>query len=459
MSDTSVGVLPKLRVVSLQAQNIMRLSAVDITWDKDASTLTVGGRNGAGKSSVLNAVAMALGGAALCPEEPIRRGESEGFVEVNLGELVVRREFSREKIDTEIEGIAQGYRWGETKSKIVLRNAEGIRLGTPQAILDKLIGKLSFDPLSFVSEEPKRQDAILRQIVGLDVTDLEDKRKAAYERRTHWNREHKAALIRIETMPLAAREGAPAVEIPMKSISDEMLKAEEYRKLADEAARAVEASRTRFASLEAQCQTRYARIDELNKQITIVQKELVKLEGQHQDEEKNLEALSITAGSAMLAVPDVALIRKKLTEVEELNAKHRAYSAWLKAKEDATVIEGKAKVEDDAVKQFEQAKEDALRAVKFPVEGLGFGADGVTFNDIPFKQASTAEQIKVSVAVGFALNPGLKLLLVRNGNALDEDSMKIVAAQAEEAGGQILMEYVTKDAGQVSVMIEDGHVA
>ena len=118
-----------------------------------------------------------------------------------------------------------------------------------------------------------------------------------------------------------------------------------------------------------------------------------------------------------------------------------------------------ADAEDQAVREAEKAKEDALAATTFPVEGLGLSGAGITFGGLPFKQASTSEQIRVSVAVGFALHPTLKLLIVRNGNALDDDSMRLVAAEAERAGGQVLMEYVTKNAGEVSVLIEDGHVA
>lgn len=455
-----------LRVVSLQAQNIMRLSAVEIAWNKDQSTLTIGGRNGAGKSSVLNAVAMALGGKELCLDEPIRSGESAGFVEVNLGELVVRRDFSREKIvasnvDPNLSESTTE-RWSETKSRITVKNAEGIRLGTPQSILDKLIGRLSFDPLAFAAmsnegaDGEKRQAEILRQIVGLDTSKFDEERKAAAERRAHWNREHKAADARLAAMKTFKDAGLE--EVPMGTVGDEMLKAEECRRLADEADRAVSAAESRFQALEAQCQTRYARIDELNKQIAALQGELAKLEAQHQDEAKNIDALKITAQAARAVVPDMEALRKRVTEVEETNAKARANKSYAEASAALDQLALKAKAEDGNVKQAEQAKADALLAAKFPVEGLGVDDAGVTFNGIPFKQASTAEQIKVSVAVGFALNPGLKLLLVRNGNALDEDSLKAVAAQAEEAHGQLLIEFVTKDASQVSVMIEDGKV-
>ena len=83
----------------------------------------------------------------------------------------------------------------------------------------------------------------------------------------------------------------------------------------------------------------------------------------------------------------------------------------------------------------------------------------MTFGSLPFSQASSSEQLRVSVAIGLALNPKLKVLLIRSGNLLDDDSLKAVAAQAEAAEAQVWVEWVTANAEGVSVMIEDGRVA
>ena len=58
-----------------------------------------------------------------------------------------------------------------------------------------------------------------------------------------------------------------------------------------------------------------------------------------------------------------------------------------------------------------------------PVEGLGFGAGIVTFNGLPFDQASTAEQLRVSVAIAMAANPKLRVLRIKHGNDLDADNL------------------------------------
>jgi hypothetical protein len=104
------------------------------------------------------------------------------------------------------------------------------------------------------------------------------------------------------------------------------------------------------------------------------------------------------------------------------------------------------------------AKRDAsLAAAKFPVDGLGFTDDGVTFKGVPFGQASSAEQITVSLAMAMALNPKLRVIRILDGSLLDPDSMQTIAAMAGENDYQVWVERVSDTSG-VGVVIEDGEV-
>ena len=87
-----------------------------------ATTTIIGGKNRAGKSSLLDSIASSLGGKKLCPEHPIRRGQEKGYVEVEVdgepGKLIpactVRRDFWKKKS-------------GETESKLEIITKEGYR--------------------------------------------------------------------------------------------------------------------------------------------------------------------------------------------------------------------------------------------------------------------------------------------------------------------------------------------
>jgi recombinational DNA repair ATPase RecF len=117
-----------LKLVELRAENVKRLKAVRIKPDGNIVQIT--GRNAQGKTSVLDSIWYALQGRAKC-DRPIRDGAESAEVEVNLGDLIVKR------------------KWTDKGSYLSVENLEGAVYKSPQAILDKLVGELTFDPLAF----------------------------------------------------------------------------------------------------------------------------------------------------------------------------------------------------------------------------------------------------------------------------------------------------------------------
>ena len=99
-----------------------------------------------------------------------------------------------------------------------------------------------------------------------------------------------------------------------------------------------------------------------------------------------------------------------------------------------------------------------IKDAKYPLQGLSVSDSGdVLLEGLPFEQAASAEQLRASVAIGLALNPKLRVLLIRDGSLLDEDSLALLCKMAEDADAQVWLERVGTD-GDVSVVIEDGMV-
>ena len=125
-----------MKIIHLQVENFKRLKAIDIT--PEGSVVKITGKNAQGKSSVLDAIWGALGGGKALPTEPIRQGETQARIRVELDDLVVTRTFTP----------GNSYLKVETK--------DGASYKSPQAILDKLVGRLSFDRCSSPRPMPKR---------------------------------------------------------------------------------------------------------------------------------------------------------------------------------------------------------------------------------------------------------------------------------------------------------------
>lgn len=450
-----------MKIVKLIAENVKRLHAIEIT--PEGSLITVGGKNGAGKSSVLDSIAYAMGGEKLVPSEPIRAGESEAKIIVDLGDLIVTRQFKRKRVPIKEVILAPDGKpeivmdWGAVTSTLTVTNKDGARYPSPQAVLDKLLGRLTFDPLAFARDEPKRQDETLRKLVNLDVASIEARRKDAFERRAILKKSHAIKEAQLQAMPFVKE--APATEIPMDIISQEMLKAEKLRKTAEDADRAVEQEASRYAKLEIDRQTRHTCIEELNKQIAAIQAELIDLEGRYLASTTELASRKLIAEVAYAAVPNTEDIRIKIKSTEVINAAVRANQRRAAVQSEVEDLTRDIALQHESILKAEQDKKDALTAAKFPIEGLGISDDGVTFNGLPFAQAGSAEQVRISVAIGIALNPQLKVLLIRNGNMLDSVSLAMVAEQAKAADMQVWMEYVSESKDGVAVMLVDGEVA
>lgn len=158
-----------MKITELQVENVKRVRAVRIR--PDGSLVIIGGKNGAGKSSVLDSIEMALGGGKTLPPDPVRRGARKAKIVADLGDLVVERTITNKG------------------TQLVVRNADGVEQRSPQALLDALCTRIAFDPLSFAREKPDVQDRILKELMGLDFTDIEERRRAAFDSRKLLNRE------------------------------------------------------------------------------------------------------------------------------------------------------------------------------------------------------------------------------------------------------------------------------
>jgi predicted ATP-dependent endonuclease of OLD family len=447
-------------IVRLQSENVKRIHAVDIT-PGDEALVVIGGRNEAGKSSVLDSIAYVLGGEKLIPTQPIRNGETEAKVVADLGDLIVTRRFKREIIKADvatIDGVPTTAApvFGPTTSILTVTNREGARYPSPQAVLDKLYNMLAFDPLAFSKETPKKQDEVLRRLVQLDFTELNQRRKTESDIRAMVKKTLAIAELKLEQLPKHA--GVPDAEVSLDEVSKQMLEAESYRKLAEDAEREVDKAATIVTNVEKSVTDATTTIDELQKKLDLLITNRATLRDSLHGAKNNLDAKKITAQAARAVVPDVEVVHARLKEVETTNAKVRANKA--RAQQEIAVHDLHNTVSQHSVtiQSFDDEKAAKLAAAEFPVPGLGLSDEGVTYQGLPFEEVSASVQLRTSVAVGLALNDKLKVLLVRNGNLLDDEHMKVLAEMATAAGAQIWVEYVTSNDEGVTVMIEDGRV-
>ena len=398
-----------MKIIELKSSNIKKLKAVELRVDKDKNLVMVTGKNAAGKSSLLDSIWYALGGKKNIPDEPIRKGEEKGEITINLDGYIVVRTFT------------------DKGSYLKITNKDGSDYSNPQAFLDYIVGNLSFDPLEFSRMESKKQIAELIKITGLDLTELEEKKKEITQERLFIGREVKAMpIIEAEIVEMSRKFIEENKDLPsINELTQEYTNATNNLNLYNRAQEDIKLYEEEISAL--------------NKKLKDAQIKLVEL--------KNIKK----------PIADLHGMKVKIDERETINAQLRVAEKTIEDSNDWSKINGKYSDLTNDIRAVDEEKKKKLAEVKMPIEGLGWDEEGVSYNNIPFNQLSGAEQLKISMAIAMASNPKLKVVLIKDGSLLDQDSLKVIEDMAKEEDWQIWVESVD-ESGKVGIYIENGEV-
>jgi len=463
-----------MKIIKLKAENIKKLVAVEIT--PTGSVIKITGKNASGKTSVLDAIFWALGGLNNIQTQPIRKGQTKAKVEIDLGEMVVKRTFNE----------------GGTTS-LNIENKDGLRFKSPQTMLDGLLGKLSFDPLEFMRQDSRKQFETLRQLTGVDFSKLDGLRQRTYDGRAATNRDVRRLEVQIETIripdnPSEVKEQEVDIAELMEKVGKARAKNREGEKLqtvVKERNRDINEATQRTTSLQWQIAQEQSSLEDdittLEQQIShrrerhnqkygLLQKEKEKEQQHLKDSQSEYTQLEKQLESFVFV--DVLTIQANLEQAEKTNRVVReAIRIYEKAIQDTGQIMETKKQARSELRQLKEAaqnltskiqgideeKQKQIAEAKFPLDGLSFGDGAVTYNDLPMDQASHAEQLRVSMAMAMSLNPKLKVIRITDGSLLDSQSMRVIEDMAKDQDYQVWIEQ-TDESGKVGIVISEGEV-
>jgi DNA repair exonuclease SbcCD ATPase subunit len=420
-----------MKIIRFSAENIKKLTAVEICPDGNVVQIT--GRNGAGKTSVLDALWWVFTGAENIQAQPIRHGEEKARIEVELGEagkveLVITRTFT------------------PTNSYLSVQTADGAKYPKPQQFMENLIGSLTLDPLAFMREKPAAQFATLRGLVKLDIDPEQMDRDSEKDReaRTIINRDAKSK--RAVAASIIVPEDLPDATVDESDLLDQMGRAAETN---------ADISRRAANRLNAGKQIANSR-----ESVTRLQADAEKLLQDAKELAESTDKLEsdIKAAGELPALVDVTDLRAQLDTAKAVNAGIEARDRLQKCNVETEALEAESAALTAAIEKRTTDKLEAIAKADMPVPGLGFSDNAVTFKGLPLDQASDAEQLEVSMSIAAAFNPKLRVLRVRDGSLLDSDAMVRMAAFADKRDLQIWVEVVTDGNNGVGFVMEDGHI-
>ena len=421
------------RIVTLQAENVKKLKSVRINAEGKA-LLQIRGKNGQGKSSTLDSIAYALGGKRVHPPELIRVGQTYARVVLETDLLTIERKWW--KTDA-----------GDVESEVFVRSKDGAaQFRSPQTMLDALTSRY-WDPIAWTQLPAAKQAEVLREIIGVDFRLLDAKRKEAYDARTDANREVLGLKKRLEAMPVFPVKPEPVDVTALlaeratngKAVRDHESKRDALARKVLEEGEATHRASLAVKAAEAALNAAYA----------------AQAKAAEAWDAARLEADAYMKVEA--PVDRAAELDAKISSATAANLTAERYVERLKLEAEAKAAEELSGKWSSVIEDVDRQKSDAVKQANFPVPGLGFGVDGVMLNGLPLVQASQAEQIALSVAIGFALNPELRVLIIRNGSLIDPERIALLEELAEKHDGQIIMERNGTEG--VGVLIVDGEVA
>lgn len=402
-----------VKINELLIENVKRVKAVQFEPSADGLTI-IGGRNGQGKTSVLDAIAWALGGNNYKPSVPERDGAlvpPNLHIELSNGLIVERK---------------------GKNSTLKVTDPNGNKSG--QQLLNEFVSTLALDLPKFINESDKDKADSLLKILGIGdvLAQLDTKENQLYAQRTEVGR-------------IADRKKKAADEMPMyPNVPKEPVSATELIKQQQEIL-----ARNGENEQKRQNAARYERM--LAKAQIAFDEAKAALQKAEQD------CLTARKSAEDLHDESTAELEKNLAEIEALNIKIRANSTKEAAEVEANNLQQEY---DGLTEQIESVREERnklLDSAELPLPGLSVKDGKLIYNNMPWDGMSGSDQLKVATAIVRKLNPQCGFVLMDKLEQMDLETLQEFGAWLKQEGLQVIATRVSTG-DECSIIIEDGMV-
>lgn len=400
-----------VKINNLEIENVKRVKAVTLEPAENGLTV-IGGRNGQGKTSVLDAIAWALGGDRFKPSQPVREGSvipPHLRVELSNG-LVVER--------------------SGNNSSLKVIDPNGNKGG--QQLLNEFVEALALNLPKFMqSSAREKADTLLRIIgVGDKLYTLENEMQTIYNRRTEIGRIHDQKAKFAKELPVYAG-------LPEEPVSAAELIAQQQEILARNGEN--QRKRENLAQLQQEYDRTAAQLEELG----------MKLE--------KLAADLDTARKSAAELQDesTAEIERSLADIDAMNIKIRANLDRQRAEIEAEELGEHYDELTEQLNDLRHQRTELLNSADLPLEGLSVNKGELLYNGCCWDCMSGSEQLKVATAIVRRLNPNCGFVLLDKLEQMDSETLAEFGSWLEQEGLQVIATRVSTG-DECSIIIEDG---
>lgn len=481
-------------VKEIHIKNVMGVRELEIS---PSQITTISGRNGAGKTSTLEAIKNAIGGGTRLAElKNIHADDNE------QPEVVLR---IADEDGHEYE-VVKNHR-NATVRKQIGDSAAKEKLDSPQRFLDSLIDGALANPLLFLEADEKRRADLMLEAIDLpySFSDLLERmdmkkedldpvpagihslveiglhRKCLFAKRTGVNRDRKAKRSTAHEMLSSVPAETPDTSelstleslhagLSERISEDKHLISAKFAEAQSDANnscdRTVEALKAEGASVAKSIESKMMdEISELERQIEKIRADGAAQQKSHRNEiatriseaqkerdqkivsayqeqndqnsglEKALEEkLSLENKISLLKVE-----RERAIEIDAIKNMAKKIEA------EADSLESEASWLSEAIKALDAYK--AQMCEKLPVEGLSIDDGAILIDNVPWKQVNTARQMEVAVKIAAlrSRKQRLKIMWVDGAERLDSANLALLKKYIAGEGVQAFVGRVSDD--------------
>ncbi|MDO4307229.1 MAG: AAA family ATPase [Eubacteriales bacterium] len=408
-----------IKINRLEAENVKRIKAVKVEPTSNGLTV-IGGKNGQGKTSVLDAIAWALGGDRYRPSEAKNHDSAiPPTLHIVLSNgLVVERKGKN--------------------SDLKVTDPNGQKAG--QQLLNEFVEQLALDLPKFMESSSKEKANTLLQIIGVGdrLAELEKQEKELFNERTY--------IGRIATQKEKfAKEQTYYPDAPKDLVSPSELIKQQQEILA----RNGENQRKRDHAAQLQNQ-----VNQMAAEIAKLRDELERKEKQYEEVKSDMY-IALTSAKDLQDQSTVEL-EANIADIEEINRKVRANLDKEKAEDDALTYKNQYAALTAKINDTRKARTDLLDHAELPLPELSIADGELIYKGQKWDNMSGSERLIVSTAIVRKLNPECGFVLIDKLEQFDLDTLNEFGQWLKKEGLQVIATRVSTG-DECSIVITDGY--
>lgn len=409
-----------IKIASLTTENVKRVKSVHIEPSPNGLTI-IGGNNNNGKTSILDAIAWALGGNKYRPSKAQREGSVvPPTINLKLSNgLIVERKGKN--------------------SDLKVTDPTGNKAG--QNLLDSFVEELAINLPKFINSSDKEKANTLLEIIGVgqQLYELECQEKEKY------NMRRSIGQIADQKEKFAKEQPFyPEAPKTLVSITDLITQQQD------------------ILAKNGENQRKRDMTDQLHRQATQLMTEierqentLANLKEQYQSVLRDYDVAQKT--SEQLQDESTEELEESIANIEAINIKVRANLDREKAEQDAAEYRTQYSSLTTEIESLRKQRMDLLQNADLPLEGLSVEDGELLYNGQRWDNMSGSQQLMVSTAIVRKLKPECGFVLIDKLEQMDMQTLNEFGAWLEQEGLQAIATRVSTG-DECSIIIEDGYV-